>query len=77
MFTGWTAEGDEAKIEPVWAKFEEYCQPHRNIPFERYKFNRQTQELGETYDQYCSTALRKLGESCDFQSNTPDELLRD
>ena len=76
MFTGWTAEGDEAKIEPVLAKFEEYCQPHRNIPFERYKFNRQTQELGKTYDQYC-TALRKLGESCDFQSNTPDELLRD
>ena len=75
-FTGWTAEGDEAKIEPVLAKFEKYCQPHKNIPFERYKFNRRSQEPGETYDQY-RTALRKLGESCDFQSITPDEILRD
>ena len=75
-FTGWTTEGDEAKIGPVLAKFEEYCQPRKNIPFERYRFNRRSQEPGETYDQYC-TALRKLGESCDFQSITPDEILRD
>ena len=75
-FTGWTAEGVEAKIKPVLAKFEEYCQPHKNISFERYKFNRRSQEPGETYDQY-RTALRKLGESCDFQSITPDEILRD
>ena len=39
-FTNWNAEGDEAKIEPVLTKFEEYCQPRKNIPFERYCFNR-------------------------------------
>lgn len=46
------------------------------MPFERYRFNRRTQEAGESYDQY-KTALRKLAESCDFDTITPDEMLRD
>ena len=57
-------------------KFEEYCQPCKNVPFERYCFNRQVQEPGETYDQY-RTALLKLAEGCEFQTITPDEILRD
>lgn len=75
-FTDWTNEGDEAKIVPVLAKFEAYCQPRKNIPFERYRFNRRGQESGESYDQY-RTALRMLAEGCDFQTITPDEILRD
>lgn len=75
-FTGWEHEGDDKKIEPVLAKFEQYCQPHKNIPFERYRFNRRTQEPGETYDQY-RTSLRKIAENCDFDTITPDEILRD
>ena len=35
-FTGWAADGDDGKIDPVLAKFEEYCQPRKNTPFERY-----------------------------------------
>ena len=75
-FTDWSSEGDEAKIGPVLAKFEAYCQPRKNIPFERYRFNRRGQEPGESYDQY-RTALRMLAEGCDFQTITPDEILRD
>ena len=75
-FTGWEDEGDKAKIKAVLAKFAQYCQPRKNIPFERYRFNRRMQEPGESYDQY-RTALRKLAESCDFQTVTPEELLRD
>ena len=45
-------DGDGEKIAPVIAKFEQYCQPRQNIPFETYRFNRQSQESGETYDQY-------------------------
>ena len=26
-FTDWAADGDDAKIEPVLAKFAQYCQP--------------------------------------------------
>jgi hypothetical protein len=34
------------------------------------------QEAGETCDQY-RTALRKLTEGCEFQTITPEEILRD
>lgn len=69
-------ETDNDKIAPVLQKFEEYCQPRKNVPFERYRFNKRAQEAGETYDQY-KTALRKLAEGCEFASITPEEILRD
>ena len=75
-FSGWERKGDNKKIEPVLAKFQQYCEPQKNVPFERYLFNRRCQEPGESYDQY-RTALRKLAESCSFDSVTPDEILRD
>ena len=54
----------------------EYCQPRKNVPFERYKFNKRTQETGESYEQY-KTTLRKLSEACEFDTITPNEILRD
>lgn len=75
-FSDWAAEGDESKIAPVLAKFEAYCQPRKNVPFERYRFNRRVQEPGETYDQY-RTALRKIADGCEFDTITPDQILRD
>ena len=75
-FGDWAAEGDAAKIKPVLAKFDSYCEPRKNVPFERYRFNRRVQEPGETYDQY-RTSLRKLADGCEFATITPDEILRD
>jgi hypothetical protein len=49
-FSHWERDGDDAKIAPVLLKFEQYCQPRRNVPFERYRFNRRAQESGETID---------------------------
>ena len=69
-------EANNDKIIPVLQKFEGYCQPRKNVPFERYRFNQRAQEAGETYDQY-KTALRKLAEGCEFASITPEEILRD
>jgi hypothetical protein len=73
-FTDWAAEGDESKIAPVLAKFEAYCQPRKNVPFERYRFNHRVQEPGEPYDQY-RTALRKIAAGCEFNTITPDQIL--
>ena len=39
-FTDWAEEGDQDKISPVLQKFATYCQPRKNVPFERYRFNR-------------------------------------
>ena len=72
----WENEGDEEKIKLVLDQFKAYCEPKKNIPFERYCFNQRQQQTGETYDQY-KTALKKLAEGCDFAKITPDEILRD
>lgn len=72
----WATAGDSGKIDPVLEQFRAYCEPHKNIPFERYKFNRRCQEAGESYEQY-RTALRQLAANCEFGTITPDELLRD
>ena len=42
----------------------------------RYKFNKRVQESGEQYEQY-KTALLKLAETCDFETITPNDILRD
>ena len=36
----WDEAGDQDEIAPVLRKFTEYCQPRKNIPTERYRFNR-------------------------------------
>ena len=72
----WEREGNDAKIEAVLTKFEQYCRPRKNVPFKHYRFNQRIQEPGKTYDQY-RTALRKIAENCDFDEITPDEILRD
>ena len=69
----WAHDGDDRRILPVLRKFAEYCQPRKNGPFEIYKFNKRTQESGETY----KTTLRKLSEACEFDTITPNEILRD
>ena len=69
-FSGWENDGNNKKIGPVLAKLNHYCEPQKNIPFQRYCFNRRCQEPGESYDQYC-TALRKLAESCNCKAITP------
>ena len=72
----WPDEESKSKIGPVLQKFADYCQPRKNIPFERYRFNKRAQEASESYDQY-KTALRKLAEGCEFDTITTEEILRD
>ena len=75
MFTYWASDTDQNKIQPVLQKFTVYCQPLKNVPFERYKFYSRMQESGESYDHY-QTALRQLVERCEFESITPNQILR-
>ena len=72
----WNDRDDSKKIDEVLKQFRRYCQPLKNVPFQRYLFNQRNQDIGESYDHY-QTALRKLAESCEFDSITPDEILRD
>ena len=76
MFTDWASNTNQNKIQPVLQKFTAYCQPLKNVPFERYKFYSRMQESGESYDHY-QTALRQLVERCKFESITPNQILHD
>ena len=76
MFTYWASDTDQNKIQPVLQKFTVYCQPLKNVPFERYKFYSRMQESGESYDHY-QTALRQLVERFEFKSITPNQILHD
>ena len=72
----WDAEGDDKKIDKVFIeKLEEYCEPRKNVSYERHKFFSRAQKSGETIDQYV-TVLRKLSESCEL-STLKNSLIKD
>ena len=68
--TTWTRTSQELR-----RAFQNYCNPRKNITFERHKFNIRNQEQGETIDQY-ATELRKLASTCEFK-DLRDGLIRD
>ena len=55
--------------------FKTYCNPRRNIAYERHNFNTRNQEEGEAIDNYV-TVLRTLAATCEF-STLEDSLIRD
>ena len=73
-FTDWASDTDQNKIQSVLQKFAAYCQPLKNVPFEKCKFYSRIQESGESYDHY-RTVLRQLAERCEFESILSDKLV--
>lgn len=65
-------EGNSDRVQPVLENFAAYCQPMKNVPFERYRFYSRMQEAGESYDHY-RTVLRQLAERCEFETITADQ----
>jgi len=72
----WTVPADARKTAKVLEKFDQFCQPHENIPFERYKFNVRQQEPGESFEKYLSV-LSQMSGRCNFENLTKDDMLRD
>ena len=72
----WASPDNAKKIAAVVSKFEEYCIPRENTIYERFLFFTRDQRESETVDQYL-TELRQIAADCDFESVTPDQLLRD
>ena len=71
----WDSDGDENKVNTIMAKFEAYCNPRKNITWERHVFNTRNQQMGEMIDQYV-TNLKTKAKSCEFGTLT-DSLIRD
>ena len=67
----WTeADGLDSLID----KFEEYCNPRRNIVMERYAFYSRSQQADETITTFLA-ALRQLAATCDFPDT--ESMVRD
>ena len=69
------SDDERKQIAVVRQKFADYCQPRRNIVYERYQFWRQTQSPGESIDTFV-TSLRLKAQSCDFGSQE-ESMIRD
>lgn len=68
-------ENETDKIKPLFKKFDDYCNPQKNVTVERHKFNTRYQHKTESIDQYV-TDLRLIAQNCKFEALT-DELIKD
>jgi len=66
---------DRKKLDPVIAAFETFCVGAVNVTYERYVFNRRTQESGERFEAFLGE-VRRLARSCDFGA-VEESMIRD
>lgn len=66
---------DRASIGIIKQRFSTYFTPKTNITYERYQFNRMSQEEGETFDEFL-TKIKAQSAKCEF-GTLHDSLLRD
>ena len=77
VFNTFTFAEDEDKDDPedILAKFQNYCEPKKNITYERHIFNTRVQQQTQSFDAYL-TELRVQAKKCTYGS-LQDELIRD
>ena len=61
----WAAEGDDKKFAKVITAFRTYCEPRKNILYERHGYWSLQQLEGESIDRYL-TRLKIKVESCEY-----------
>ena len=71
----WESDDDKSKVDKITEKFDEYCNPRKNVTWERHKFNTRNKQVGESIDQYV-TDLKTKAQMCEF-ANLKDSLIRD
>ena len=68
-------QDDPENYANILNKFKNYCEPKKNIVFERYKFWQAAQGADQLFDQYI-TDLKNLAKNCEFANET-DNMIRD
>ena len=69
------SEKDKEKPVEILKKFDEYCNPKRNLTVERHIFNSRMQHLSESIDKYI-TDLRLKVKTCEY-GTMADEMIKD
>ena len=76
FYTSFTfQEGEEDRLEPLLAKFKNYCNPKKNLTVTRNIFHTRHQRSGESVDQYV-TDLKALARNCEFR-DLEEDLIKD
>ena len=65
----------DGNIAKIVEKFDEYCNPRKNITREHYNFSTRNQQPGESINQYV-TDLKTKAWMCEFVQQR-DSLIRD
>ena len=73
--TFFLSETDCGDIVKVLEEFERRCSPVTHVIYERYIFNKRTQESGESLDHYLTDIIKQAGR-CQY-GTLKDELVRD
>ena len=69
------SEEEEGVYQSVMGKFDAYCNPKKNKPYERYIFNSRKQMPGEAIEQFVTDSKLKA-QTCQFD-NLRDNMIRD
>ena len=59
----WTTDDDRLRFEAVLEKFDNYCQPRRNLTYLRHRFFLYRQRHGEGFDDFVAE-LKKRSTPC-------------
>lgn len=57
----WTEDEDKTKLVDITKKFKEYCNPKKNVTYERHAFNTRTQKENEPV-----TEIQQKANVCEF-----------
>jgi len=66
---------DRKKLDPIIAAFETFSVGAVSVTYERYVFNRRTQESGERFEAFLGE-VRRLARSCEFGA-VEESMIRD
>ncbi|XP_021346800.1 uncharacterized protein K02A2.6-like [Mizuhopecten yessoensis] len=71
----WADQDDKLNLTAICEQFAYYCNPRRNVTYERHVFNTRNQRDGEKFDAYV-TELRNKASTCEFDT-LREGLIRD
>lgn len=70
----WTTAAEKLKFSSVLEQFKKYCNPRKNIRYNRYLFYKRSQDDGELFDHYLAE-IQKLVKNCEFKDE--EDMLLD
>lgn len=78
LYSNFTFQSEEERnnYDVVIKKFEEHCNPKKNVTASRYKFLTARQKDGETVDEFVNR-LQTLSKDCEFDIVPDKETLRE